>query len=167
MWGKLQFLWHPTLSNTFLLASENFLYGIVALQILCVCVRTRACVFSISPLFIFLFDLWGWFFMCILLTSWTLQDPLVTKGANLVPLLGIDVWEHAYYLQVISCYWNWRLLYLPYWAVLMLMLLLFIGNDHSYWNRTGEWTGEVSCWLAHRLDHWSTGWTAGSKIFIF
>lgn len=45
---------------------------------------------------------WGWLgynkeSKKIIITTCTNQDPLSTQG--LVPLLGIDVWEHAYYLQ--------------------------------------------------------------------
>uniref|UniRef100_A0A1J3IFX0 Superoxide dismutase n=4 Tax=Noccaea caerulescens TaxID=107243 RepID=A0A1J3IFX0_NOCCA len=43
------------------------------------------------------------------------QDPLVTKGSHLVPLIGIDVWEHAYYPQ----YKNARAEYLKnIWSVI-------------------------------------------------
>ena len=45
---------------------------------------------------------WGWLgydkaLGRLVLAACANQDPLSTKG--LVPLLGIDVWEHAYYLQ--------------------------------------------------------------------
>lgn len=45
---------------------------------------------------------WGWLGYCkersmLCIETCANQDPLSTKG--LVPLLGIDVWEHAYYLQ--------------------------------------------------------------------
>jgi Fe-Mn family superoxide dismutase len=45
---------------------------------------------------------WGWLGFdkarsSLVLTTCENQDPLATKG--LVPLLGIDVWEHSYYLQ--------------------------------------------------------------------
>ncbi|MDX8430266.1 MAG: Fe-Mn family superoxide dismutase [Candidatus Algichlamydia australiensis] len=45
---------------------------------------------------------WGWLGFCpekksLCIAACANQDPLVTAG--LVPLLGIDVWEHAYYLQ--------------------------------------------------------------------
>ncbi len=45
---------------------------------------------------------WGWLGYCtehkrLAIATCDNQDPLATK--NLIPLLGIDVWEHAYYLQ--------------------------------------------------------------------
>ncbi len=45
---------------------------------------------------------WGWLGYCkekkgLVLTTCANQDPLSTQG--LAPLFGIDVWEHAYYLQ--------------------------------------------------------------------
>ncbi|KAK4483065.1 hypothetical protein RD792_010241 [Penstemon davidsonii] len=47
---------------------------------------------------------WVWLaldkeFKRLLVETTANQDPIVTKGSALVPLLGVDVWEHAYYLQ--------------------------------------------------------------------
>jgi Fe-Mn family superoxide dismutase len=45
---------------------------------------------------------WGWLGYCktkkaLCISTCANQDPLAAQG--LVPLLGVDVWEHAYYLQ--------------------------------------------------------------------
>ncbi len=48
---------------------------------------------------------WGWLGLhptkkTLQIATCTNQDPLITQG--LFPLLGIDVWEHAYYLQYLN-----------------------------------------------------------------
>lgn len=45
---------------------------------------------------------WGWLALCpqkkiLCIATCANQDPLAAAG--MVPLLGVDVWEHAYYLQ--------------------------------------------------------------------
>ena len=47
---------------------------------------------------------WGWLGYDtqqkrLVMASTANQDPLVVHGQHLVPLLGVDAWEHAYYLQ--------------------------------------------------------------------
>ena len=47
---------------------------------------------------------WGWLAYQkdvdrLIITTTANQDPLEPTTTNMIPLLGIDVWEHAYYLQ--------------------------------------------------------------------
>ena len=57
----------------------------------------------------------GWAWLCVgeegnlLVTSTANQDNPISEG--LVPLLGLDVWEHAYYLN----YQNRRAAYVEAW----------------------------------------------------
>lgn len=51
---------------------------------------------------------WGWLGFDktnkkLVVTTTANQDPLEATTGH-IPLLGVDVWEHAYYLQVGSCY---------------------------------------------------------------
>jgi Fe-Mn family superoxide dismutase len=53
---------------------------------------------------------WGWLGYDktnnrLAVTTTANQDPL-QPTTGLIPLLGIDVWEHAYYLQVKSCFYD-------------------------------------------------------------
>lgn len=47
---------------------------------------------------------WGWLAYNtevdkLVITTTANQDPLEPTSSGLIPILGVDVWEHAYYLQ--------------------------------------------------------------------
>lgn len=47
---------------------------------------------------------WGWLAYSkdvdkLVITTTGNQDPLETTSSGFIPILGVDVWEHAYYLQ--------------------------------------------------------------------
>lgn len=76
---------------------------------------------------------WGWLgydktSSKLVITTCANQDPLeATTG--LVPLLGIDVWEHAYYLQVKVVHWHstYSLLYWLNQHIMILKILLYFS----------------------------------------
>lgn len=82
------------------------------------------------------------------------QDPCVTTG--LTPILGIDVWEHAYYLQ----YKNLRPDYVKsVWKIINWKVsVIFVGMR--------EQTDELDC-LTHRMSLITSRMPCNARLILY
>jgi hypothetical protein len=93
------------------------------------------------------------------------QDPLVTKGP-LVPLLGVDVWEHAYYLQVEFFFQSKLCNVVAFWCLVLFSMwwedLVIVGFDYVWpifitmglyvLECVGEFCLKKLCWLVSIMN---------------